>query len=35
MIDFRFVQLIIYIIHVRFDLIGCSSKQLHDEFISV
>ncbi|UJR28072.1 hypothetical protein I4U23_009328 [Adineta vaga] len=31
----QFVQLIIYIVHVRYDLIECSSKQLHEEFIKV
>ncbi|CAF1378603.1 unnamed protein product [Rotaria sordida] len=31
----QFVQFIIYIIHVRFDLIHCSLKQLHNEFINV
>ncbi|CAF3839066.1 unnamed protein product [Rotaria magnacalcarata] len=31
----QFVQLIIYIIHIRFDLIHCSSKQLQNEFINV
>ncbi|CAF1422636.1 unnamed protein product [Adineta ricciae] len=31
----QFIQLMIYIIHVRFDLIECSSKELHEEFIKV